>query len=196
MQYTPDKWACATHITKSQSMWYPQYKLQSFSCCFHMLFFPGWSWQYVMLSITNNSHNWTEPKNLGTTCASIYHIWNASAKWGAQSLPDVMSLRITDTLVGCLLCGLVNEKTSPLLDSPWLGHHPWYVWLQVRFSCICNHALCTTTKAWNHVHKWSLCPTMSRIGDHYPCFLHPFPNPKFSSVYKHFELLLVLSRIS
>jgi hypothetical protein len=61
------------HITESQSMWYPQYKLQSFSCCFHMLFFPGWSWQYVMLSITNNSHNWTEPKNLGTTYASIYH---------------------------------------------------------------------------------------------------------------------------
>lgn len=115
MQYAPDKWACDTHITESQSMWYPQYKLQSFSCCFHMLFFPGWSWQYVMLSITNNSHNWTEPKNLGTTYASIYHIWNASAKWGAHPYQKLWASALQ---IGRYVAYCVDLSTKK-------PHHSW-----------------------------------------------------------------------
>jgi hypothetical protein len=84
---SPNHKVCDTHSTNCKVS-------HVVSICYFFLAGPDDMLCWVSQTIPTIEQN---PKIWGQHMhASIYHIWNASAKWGAQSLPDVMSLSITD----------------------------------------------------------------------------------------------------
>jgi hypothetical protein len=81
-----------------------------------LMLFPHAIFSWLVLTICYVEYHKQFPqlnrtqKSGDNICIYLSHMKCISQVGCAQSLPDVMSLSITDRLVGCLLCGLVNQK--------------------------------------------------------------------------------------